>query len=106
MQAGTLNEHIIVQRQTWDTTDYGSQKIEKWTDAYKTRACVKYLSGMRTDENSELFFSHNVQFGIRIYHEIRNLDRIIWNNQKYRILNIQKDKTVQRYLIDTELINE
>lgn len=106
MQAGRLNEIIVIQRQNYSRGEYGETKIEEWYDLKKTRACVKYISGVRTDDNSELFFGHNVVFEIRIYHDIRNLDRIKFEDRLYRIMNIEKDKTVQRYIITTELINE
>ena len=106
MQAGTLNEIITVEKQTYISTGYGSQKTIDWEPKIRTRANVTYVSGGRVNENNELFFGCNVVFSVRIYHDIRNLDRIVWRNDKYRILNIERDKKVQRLLITTELINE
>lgn len=106
MQAGRLNEKITIQRQKYSKGEYGDQKIQEWYDLKDTKACVRYISGGRVDENNELFFGNNTIFEIRIYHDIQNLDRIKWDNQLYRIMNIEKDKIVQRKIITTELINE
>lgn len=106
MQAGTLNEIITVERETYKTDKFGSQKTVVWEPVYTTRANVKYETGGRVNENNELFFGCTVTFCIRIYHDIRNLDRIVYRNEKYRILNLERDKKIQRWIINTELINE
>lgn len=105
MQAGRLNEPITIERQYWIESEYGSSKIEKWEKYKDTRAAVKYLSGARIDENNELFFGEQVIFEIRIYHDIRNLDRIVWKNETYRIMDIEYDRAVQRKIVKTQLWN-
>lgn len=106
MQAGTLNEIISVYREVTEKTEYGSEENKVWKKIYTTRASVKYEKGLRIEDTNEIFFSRNVIFNIRIYHDIQNFDRIEFNSELYRILNIQKDKVIQRYIIETELINE
>lgn len=107
MQAGTLTEQILIQRQTWKTNeDFGNQKTAFWSDHIHTRANVVYKDGMRMDDNNELFFAQHIIFNVRIYHDIQDLDRIVFKQKKYRILNIQDDRTVMRKIITTELINE
>lgn len=106
MQAGRLNEIIIIQRQNYKQSESGSQKVMEWVDYKRTRSAVRYESGIRTDDNNELFFGSSVNFEIRIYHDIRELDRIIWRGKKYRILNIEEQRDVARLVIKTSLINE
>lgn len=107
MQAGTLNEPIIIWRQNWEQkTDFGNQKTEEWFKWASTRAAVSYEKGMRVDDNNELFFSQSVNFAIRIYHQIKHLDQIEWKGQRFRILDIREEKALQRKVITTELIND
>lgn len=106
MQAGRLNEKIVIQRQEWDVSEYGSQKVEKWYDWKTTRASVDYQDGARINDNQELFFGCQVIFEIRDYHDIKNLDRILWRDNLYRILNIEIDRVVRRKIVKTELIND
>lgn len=107
MRAGSLNEVITIERQTWSQNQtFGDQKTEVWNPVIKTRASVSYKDGMRMDDNNELFFSQQQIFMIRIYHDVQNLDRIVWKNRRYRILNIQEDRNVMRLIISTELIND
>lgn len=106
MQAGTLKEVVTVRKQSWTVSEYGEQKTETWTDAFKCRAHVKRMSGGRENEVGELFFASNVVFSVRIYQDIGRLDRIVWNDDEYRILDIFNDKSVQRLVITTELVNK
>lgn len=107
MRAGLLNEIIRIECQEYVKTEYGDQKTTIWkTKIPETRAYVTWKSVARTVENQEIFFSRNIQFQIRIYHDVSNLDRIIWKNEKYRILSIETDRQIQRKIIECELINE
>lgn len=106
MQAGTLNEIIRVERLKAINNEYGEIETEKYIPIIRTRANVKYNNINRTDDNNELFFSQDVTFIVRAYHNIMDLDRIIWNGGKYRILSIELNKPLQLKKIHTELINE
>lgn len=106
MQAGRLNEKISVERQTNSQTSSGFMRSDEWQTVIETRAEVKYQSGGRTDDNGELFFARDILFMVRFYHDIRNLDRIVWKDKKYRILEIEEQREIQRKIIRTELINE
>lgn len=106
MQAGTLNEVIQVWRQSYDTTEFGDNKTERWEKHIRTKANVVYDKGARINDNGDLFFSQDIIFNVRIYHDIKFLDQIEWKSNRYRITNIWPDKTVQRLIITTELIND
>lgn len=106
MQAGRLDERVVIRRQTWRDSEFGSQKIEEWADHIRTRAAVSYESGARTTDGGEIFFAEQVLFEIRIYHDVRDLDRISWRGGEYRILAIEIDRKLQRQKIRTELVNE
>lgn len=107
MQAGRLNEIISVERLVTSDSKYGDQKTEKYVEHLpKIRASVKYENGGRIDDNNELFFANHTIFCVRIYQDIRNLDRIKWRGEDYRILNIERQKEIQQLVIKTELINQ
>lgn len=105
MQAGILNEEIKIQQPTVNVNGFGANDIS-WSDFITTRAFVSYNNGNRVNENGEITFSYEVSFTIRVYHQINERMRIIWQGKKYRILSIELDKHKQKQTIRTELINE
>lgn len=105
MQAGILNERIVIEQPTVQQNGFGANAI-KWTEFVTTRANVTYTNGNRANENNEIVFTCNVIFKIRYYHKVTELMHIVWNGQKYRILSIQSDKHRQFKAINTELIND
>jgi len=42
--------------------------------------------------NNEVIWSYQVNFTIRVYHQVNEKMRIIWKGKKYRILSIEEDK--------------
>ena len=105
MQAGILRETFTVQHPT--VVSYGyCDNTTTWTDLLTTRASVGYNNGNRVNENNEITFAYEVSFTMRVYHQINERMRIIWQGKKYRILSIELDKHKQKQTIRTELINE
>lgn len=105
MQAGLLDEVIDIERLEYNIDEYGSQKTERYVKAFSTRARVIYENGGVVLDNSELFFANRTKFEVRYYHNISNLDRIVWRGDKYRITNIERSRKLQKQIISTELIN-
>lgn len=105
MRAGLLNEPIVVERQHIHRNEYGEEQ-SVWECHISTRAAVDWKGGTNTFENDERVFTRSLTFIVRIYHDIRNDDRIIWKAEKYRILHIEPRKKEQRQIVVCELINE
>lgn len=105
MQAGILTETITIQQPSINQNGYGANSIV-WTDYIRTKSAVTYNNGNRYNENNEIIFTYQVTFTIRIYHQLDERMRIVWNGNKYRILSIEPDKHQQKLVIKTELINE
>ena len=105
MQAGLLKECITIEQPTISQNVYGANELE-WSKFVDTRAFVNYTSGNRMTANNEVIWSHQVNFTIRVYHQVNEKMRIIWQGRKYRILAIEPDKNKQKLTIRTELINE
>ena len=105
MKAGLLNEVIYVYSPTVIKDEYGQEKTI-WSEKCKTRARLKHDNGDRAIENNEVVFNHTKTFEVRRYVQVADTDRIYWNNQKFRILNIEPDRVLQSQIIKTELIND
>lgn len=106
MQSGILNEIIEIQRLKQSNNEFGEVETEEYNTVIRTRASVKYNNLNRVEDNSEIFFAQDVTFIVRIYNDVRNLDRIVWKGKKYRILSIEESRQFQQKTIHTELINE
>lgn len=105
MNGGRLKEVIVIQRPTITKDEFGANRVE-WKDIISTRSDVQFDNGSRAKENGEIVFNYTKVFTIRIYHDVDEKDRILWNNKKWRILSIEPDKDQQKQTIRTELINE
>lgn len=106
MIAGRLNEIITVEKLQVTKNEYGEEQTDNFIFKFNTRAEVKYNSGSRTNDNNELFFSYDLTFTVRIYNDIDELDRIVWNGNRYRILSTERNRQFQLINIRGELINE
>lgn len=106
MIAGRLNEIITIEELKITKNEYGEEQTDNYIYKFKTRAEVKYNNGNRMVDNNELFFSNDVTFTIRYYHNINELDRVKWDNKYYRIIAIEKNRQLQLINLKCALINE
>lgn len=106
MIAGLLNEIITVEELNVIKNEYGEEQTHNYIIKFNTRAQVKYNSGNRTNDNNEIFFANDVDFYIRYYHNINELDRIKWKDNYYRILAIERNRQFQFIKLKCTLINE
>ena len=106
MIAGTLNEIIEVQEIKVVKNTFGEIESTEYEPKFKTRAEVVFSAQNRVNDNQELFYPQSVNFRVRFYHKIGELDIIVWKERKYRILAIEPNKKSQLIEVRTELINE
>lgn len=106
MLAGKLKEMITIEELQIVKNEYGEEQTDKYIPKINTRAEIKYNNGNRITDNNEIFFAYDINFIIRIYHNITELDRVIYDNKPYRILAIEKNKQYQLLNLKCELINE
>lgn len=106
MLSGRLNEIIIVEKLNVIKNEYGEEQTQDYVYKFKTRAEVNYNNGNRALENNEIFFSNDLTFIVRYYHDISELDRIKWDDKYYRILSIERNKKYQLINIKCTLWNE
>lgn len=105
MKAGILTEKIVVQRPNVTRDEYNSETTT-YVDHITTKAFVDHNRGNRIEVTDENFWTDIRTFVVRIYHDIQPTDRISYNNNIYRILDIDIDKELQRMVIKTEKVNE
>lgn len=106
MLAGRLNEIITIEELKVIKNEYGEEQTDNYVKKFSTRAEVKYNSGQRITDNNELFFAYDLTFTIRYYHDITELDRVIWRGDKYRILSVERNRMYQLINLRCQLINE
>lgn len=105
MIAGKLSEHIEIYSPNVVRNEFGEQHIE-YILKNETKANKVNLRGSRTVENNEVVYNYVKLFEVRIYVDVNEFDRIKYDSKFYRILNIDKDKELQKITIECELVNE
>ena len=105
MKAGLLTEQIEIYSPTTIKNEYG-EETTSYIWSYSTRARLIHDRGNRDIENNEVVFNHFKTFHVRIYVPVHNLDRIKWNDEFYRIVDIEPDRKLQEKIIKVELIND
>lgn len=105
MQAGLLTDIIsFLHPQTIRDALGGTS--ERWTEAFKKRACVRYKSGTRKEINGEVLNTHTITIMVRYSRDISEKMRIVYEGRKYKIAFIHPDRKAQSITIEAELINE
>lgn len=105
MQAGLLKEWITIQQEITERSPSGSVKRE-WRDLYHKKARVQFKGGDAVVSNWETTHTINILVTIRYQKGIDRNMRIIWNNEKYRILSADRDRMQMSLMLKCELINE
>jgi head-tail adaptor len=106
MQAGRYTEIVAILRKQDVETDYRS--YSEYVEIKRTRANVQHLGGTLTEENKEQFHTSQVKFTVHSYIDVNKEDRIKWEDQEYRILDLFKNKELTKNDIQiiAELINK
>lgn len=105
MQAGLLTDIIDFFRSE-TTRDALGGTSEKWERVFCKRACVRFKTGSRREVNSEVLNTSTITITIRYCKDIHEKMRIGYEDRKYRILSINRDRKQQSTIIEAEVINE
>lgn len=100
-----MRDSITIQKLTTTKDSFGAN-TPLWVEKFTTRAQVTTNSGNRLNQNYEIIHTYNLTFTIRLYHDVEESDRILYNGKKYRIISINKELYKQAITIIGELINE
>lgn len=105
-RSGLLNEIINIYSPTSTVNEFG-EKVQTYSLSYRTRAKVDHNSGLRDNQNNEVFYTYQKTFTVRSYVPINEFDQVDYNGKRYRILTIEdRTKDYNDKQIITELINE
>lgn len=105
MRAGLLTETIKIQKPVSVETRY-SGKTTEYKDYITTKASVVHLSGSRRISAGEIINDYSVKFIIRYYHQVTSDMIIVHAGTRYRIQDINPEKSKQSKTITAEVINE
>ena len=101
---GDLRNDIIVQRKVINRDSFGGEN-ETYFEHLKLKSSIKYNSGNKTTNNDEVFSSRNLTF-ITYYRDIKEDDRILYNNKLYKINFIEPINFRSGLKIYGEMLNE
>ena len=105
MRAGLLTEKIHFEKPILKKGDFGGNTME-YRRIITTRCDVLHDGGTRTEENNEMVWTNARTFVIRSYHHIKDDYIIVYNDERFRILNIDVDRELQRTTIKAEKVND
>lgn len=105
MRAGILVEQITFLKPTTTRGDYNEEKTT-YTPVIRTRAYVDHKKGNKIEVTDESFWTDIREFIVRIYHSIEPDFHILYQDNEYRILDIDEDREWQRMIIKAEKVNE
>ena len=105
MVAGKLDTIIEIHKPYLHKNEYGEVE-DSFEKSFQTKAQVVYNSGNRIIDNNEIFNEYKVQFIVRIYHRISELDRVKYDGKFYQIESIEKSRQFQLMKLNTVIVNE
>lgn len=105
MIAGRLNETVRIFDPVTTVNAYG-ERIKEYRQVYETRARVENTSGARVEQNNEIVFSYNYNFTLRSYVPITEASQIEWQDNRYRVLTLQKRREYNDIYVQAEKIND
>lgn len=105
MMAGQFSEPIKVYDIQESTNEFG--EVESVYQYHcSTRAKIDTTTGSRTNENDEIFYTHNKVIYVRSYVPVHDKSMIEYDSKRYRVINIENRKDYNDKVINLELINE
>lgn len=105
MRAGLMRDIVVFQRPVVSETEYSSSETE-YEDCFSTYAEIRHNSGNRSIEANELSNTYTVKITVRYYHEIEYGMVIKHGKERYRILDINPERSKNSKTITAEIINE
>jgi hypothetical protein len=105
MNSALLKDKIQIYELTTERTDYGTIK-ESYSLKYTTRAFTKFQSENQVISEGEVYYPITMQFIVRAYVPITETDYILFDNKKWKVLSLDKNKYFNDISINATLINE
>lgn len=105
MQAGLLRDIVRFQEVQTERDELGGFS-DNWADVFTKRAEVKFASGSRKLINGETYNPLAITCKIRYCRDIHEKMILIYEERRYKIISINRDRLQQSTIIQAELINE
>lgn len=105
MNSANLRDKIEIWEQVTTRTPSGAVNIE-WELKFACRSMVQYSSGNRIIDNDEIFYTVDRDFIIRAGLDVVETDEIRWDNKRWQIRSIDKNREYNNQVIHTTKINE
>ena len=105
MQAGLLKNPIEIYTAVITTNEYGEQATE-WMKVYSTRARLIHNGGNRELPNGEVYHNYMKTFEVREYVPISDFDRILFEGQFYRVVDIEPNSDQMKLIVRGEKVND
>jgi SPP1 family predicted phage head-tail adaptor len=103
MNAGNLDELVLLQRATQTKSATTGEVVETWETIDSFWAQIKYNeSGSEVNAGMQSQFKQRATFKIRWHSDTRIDDRIYFNSESYKILAITDIDRRMYMIIDTE----
>ena len=100
-----MRDIVMFEKPVLNETDYSSSE-HTYCEAFKAHARVVHSSGSRAIEADRIVNPFIVKIMIRMYHEVSRDMIIRYDNECYRILDINPDRANNCKVITAEVINE
>ena len=106
MRAGLLNKMIQVKRPVVTTNTLGEQ-VMTYVDLYTTRARLVRHSRNRTNVEDNMTMTNTITIQVRIYHDIKQNDIVIFDGVTYNVTSVMKLEQEQclEVQLDTQSVN-
>lgn len=105
MRSGLMRDRVTFQSPVRTETAYSASE-PTYEDAFTTWAEVRHNSGNRGVEANEIANPYTVKVTIRYYHEVSYGMIIVHGDNRYRILDINPERSKNCITITAEVINE
>lgn len=105
MRAGLMRDIVVFESPVLNETEYASSE-PAYEESFKTYARVVHESGKRSIEADRIVNPFTVKIMIRMYHKVSRDMVIIYNGERYRILDVNSDRANNCKVITAEVINE
>lgn len=105
MKSSDLRDRIQIYKQVVETTEFGRTNIS-YEYKCSCRARVNYLTGTRTMDNEEIFYSVDREFIVRSYVPIEYTDIIKYKGDDWQVLSIDHIHSYNDIVINTTRLND
>lgn len=106
MNSALLRDPIKIYALTTEMTDYGEVKEFHNVLKYETRAFVKFNKETVTTQEGEVYYTTDRTFIVRSYVPVEERDEIEFDDKRYKIISINKNRYYNNIEIYTTEVNQ